>query len=64
MKTATSVNVTQLTVLEDSVTLSVRVPASFRKELRLYGLTHEITLSDLIRQSFAAFKQMQAVKGK
>jgi hypothetical protein len=43
--------------LERLVALNARVPESFRKELRMYALQHDITISDLIVRAFEALKK-------
>lgn len=43
---------------ERLVALNARVPESFRKELRMYALQHDITISDLIMKAFEALKKV------
>jgi hypothetical protein len=41
------------------VSLSVRVPESLRKEMRLYALQRDLTITDLIVKAFAALKEKE-----
>jgi len=43
--------------IERLVALNARVPESFRKDLRMYALQHDMTISELIMKAFEALKK-------
>ncbi len=42
---------------ERTVALTARVPESFRRELRLYALQHDMTITELLVKAFDALKK-------
>lgn len=44
---------------ERVVALNARVPESFRKELRVYALQHDLTITELIIKAFDALKKSE-----
>ena len=44
-------------VPERIVALTARVPESFRRELRLYALQHDMTITELLVKAFDALKK-------
>jgi hypothetical protein len=40
-----------------TVALTARVPANFRRELRLYALQHDMTITELLIKAFDALKK-------
>jgi hypothetical protein len=42
---------------ERTVALTARVPESFRRELRLYALQHDMTITELLVKAFEALKK-------
>jgi hypothetical protein len=39
--------------------LNFRIPASFRREFKIYAATHDLKLNELLRRSFEAYRKQQ-----